>query len=76
MPPCGGTGTIITSPCAVNKSQRFPVLSGIFRSRSTADNSFGDASGLPHFRSKLGKTGKSIRDDSLDSCHGVSLTLG
>jgi hypothetical protein len=27
MPPCGGTGTIVTSSADVNKTKRFPGLS-------------------------------------------------
>jgi hypothetical protein len=74
MPPCGGGGTIPISQRNVNKTKacrRFPGADSAGRKNRSP--------GLAKMQrrgSKLGKTAKSIRRDSGDSCHGVTLPVG
>jgi hypothetical protein len=74
MPPFGGDGTIYFSHRDVNKTEDLagaaerPLRRDIFTTAYVAE--------MTLWNSKLGKTRKSIPDDSSDSCHGVSLTLG
>jgi hypothetical protein len=74
MPPFGGAGTIYFSHRDVNKTPDLagaaeqPCAEGISITAHIAE--------LTRPVSKLGKTRKSIPEDSGDSCHGVSLTLG
>jgi hypothetical protein len=67
--PLGGAGTIDICRRAVNKT---PAFQGIFKLPGLS----ADVAEMTRFPSKLGKTEKSIRWDSSDSCHRVSLTLG
>jgi hypothetical protein len=74
MPPFGGGGTIPTSRRNVNKTKACGCLTG-------ADSAppKNRAAGLAKMQlsdSKLGKTAKTIRHDSGDSCHGVTLPVG
>ncbi|MQY45468.1 hypothetical protein GAO09_05250 [Rhizobiales bacterium RZME27] len=69
----GGAGTIGISLCAVNKTAFNALERSLLRATVTRPKAVTNMT-LP--MSKLGKTGKSIRGDSPDSCHGVSPTLG
>jgi hypothetical protein len=74
MPPCGGPGTIDVLHRDVNKTG---ALAGARkRLRAKEMGSTAAIAEMPRPDSKLGKTSKSIPQDSADSCHGVSLTLG
>jgi hypothetical protein len=74
MPPFGGAGTIPISRRNVNKTKA--------RGRCADADSVVQkirSAGLAKMQlsnSKLGKTAKSIRRDSGDSCHGVTLPVG
>ena len=69
----GGVGTIGISLCAVNKTASNALKTALLRATVTRPEAVTYMT-LP--ASKLGKTRKSIRGDSPDSCHRVSPTLG
>ncbi|MBB3426479.1 hypothetical protein [Rhizobium miluonense] len=74
MPPCGGSGTIDVLHRDVNKTA---VLAGARKGLPAKEmRRAAPMAEMPRPDSKLGKTSKSIPQDSRDSCHGVSLTLG
>ncbi|MGI2032686.1 hypothetical protein ACRQ1B_09890 [Rhizobium panacihumi] len=69
----GGAGTIGISLCAVNKTAFNALKRALLRATVTRLQA---VTYMTRLTSKLGKTRKSIRSDSPDSCHGVSPTLG
>lgn len=69
----GGVGTIGISLCAVNKTAFNALKTTLLRATVTRPEA---VTYMTLAGSKLGKTRKSIRSDSPDSCHGVSPTLG
>jgi hypothetical protein len=56
--------------------QQNTAFGALFRGESMGAGLAGASPSVRERGSKLGKTLKSIPDDSTDSCHGVSLTLG
>jgi hypothetical protein len=74
MPPFGGAGTIPISSRDVNKTK---ACNGLAETDSALrKNRLAGLAKMQLSDSKLGKTAKSIRRDSGDSCHGVTLPVG
>jgi hypothetical protein len=74
MPPFGGSGTIYFSHRNVNKTEDLAAAAERLLRRDIFATAY--VAEMTLSGSKLGKTRKSIPDDSADSCHGVRLTLG
>jgi hypothetical protein len=74
MPPFGGARTIYFPHCNVKKTADLAGAEDGLFGRCTFTTSY--VAEMTRHGSKLGKTRKSIREDSGDSCHGVTRTLG